>query len=111
MRICFCLLLFFFYNPIKLLAQNKIEPVILLSNNCKWDEADYKVKKELKNKAGFVYVCGGTLIINIKGRLYNPCNIPFGLIGKRVLISGIIYKGHKNNGIPIKLTSLKIDPN
>ena len=80
----------------------------VLSGSCQWDKTATKSKKELRNKTGSIYQRFGTTIINIKGKAYNPCNLPSNLIGKRVLISGILYKNAETDGIPIKLTYLKV---
>ncbi len=92
----------------KLQAQQNIDSTILLSNNCRWDSISKNRIKFLKNKKGWVFNRFGATIINIKGRAYNPCNLPPNLIGKTVLISGIIYKKVKADGKAIKLTAIKI---
>lgn len=99
--------LFVFSIPYYAKAQ-QADTAIVLSGNCRWDSAGSKLKKYLINKKGFVYSRFGTLIINIKGKAYQPCNLPPALEGRHVLISAIVYRHRKEDGTPVKLTSLQI---
>lgn len=55
---------------------------LLLSDTCQWNKTATGNKKVLDNKIGVIYQRFGATIINIKGKAYNPCNLPANLVGK-----------------------------
>ena len=81
---------------------------IVLTDTCYLDKPGIKSKKIITNKTGIVYERFGAIIINIKGKAYNPCNLPPNLIGKKILISGVVFENAQTDGTPIKLTYLKL---
>ncbi len=103
--LAFLLCLLFQFNS---KGQQSNTSEFVFSDSCQWDKTTTKSKKELSYKIGFVFQRFGATIINIKGKAYNPCNLPLNLIGKKVLISGILYRKAETDGTPIKLTYLKV---
>ena len=105
----FLVLFFCFTNQRRLLAQ-KLDTIYFFANACHWDSIGGNKTNDLRNKKGFVYNRFGTTIININGVAYNPCNLPPNLIGKKVLLSGIVFKNIKADGRAIRLTELQVIP-
>jgi hypothetical protein len=103
----FLVLFFCFTTQGRLLAQ-KLDSIYLFSNTCHWDSIGGNKTNYLKNKKGFIYNRFGTTIININSVAYNPCNLPLNLIGKKVLLSGIVFKNIKADGKAIRLTELQV---
>ena len=91
-----------------LLLAQKTDTLYFFANSCRWDSVGGKQTKQLKNKTGHIYTRFGTTIINIKGVAYNPCNLPAGLDGKKVLLSGVVFKNTNTDGKAIRLTELKV---
>ena len=90
-------------------AQQSSQSEIALVDSCDLDELAAKSKKFLIKQEGYVYKRFGATIINIGKKAYNPCNLPPNLIGKKVLVSGIIYVFRKKtDGLPLMLTYLKV---
>jgi hypothetical protein len=100
--------LFCFLIQLYCKAQHPVGSEIKLTDSCKWEKMGPMKRSTLSNKTGVIFQRFGAIIIIIKGQAYNPCNLPSNLVGKKVLISGIIFKKIKSDGIPIKLTYLKI---
>ena len=110
MKVYILLILFFcFINQNRLLAQ-KLDTIYFFSNTCHWDSIGGNRINHLKNKKGFIYSRFGTTIININGVAYIPCNLPANLIGKKILLSGIVFKNIKTDGKAIRLTDLQVVP-
>lgn len=107
MKIIFTLLLLLL---LQLSSKAQTREYVLESGSCSWDSLGSISKRTLTNKTGYLYERFGTLIINIHGRAYTPCNLPPGLTRARVLISAVLYKKFKTDGTPIKLTYLKVLP-
>jgi len=103
----FLVLFFFFSTQGRLIAQ-KQDTIYFFVNTCHWDSIGGNKTNHLKNKKGFIYNRFGTTIININGVAYNPCNLPPNLIGKKVLLSGIVFKNIKADGKAIRLTELQL---
>ncbi len=83
---------------------------VLENGSCRWDSLGIISRKKITYKTGYLFERFGTLIININGGAYTPCNLPPGLTRARVLISAVVYKKMKTDGTPIKLTYLKVLP-
>jgi len=90
--------------------QAEAREYVLDSGSCRWDSLGTISRKKITYKTGYLFERFGTLIINIHGGAYTPCNLPPGLTRARVLISAMVYKKMKTDGTPVKLTYLKVLP-
>lgn len=99
---------FFFLLQTTVNAQQAHTFQFPITDSCHWDKVGTKTKKTLTNKTGLICSRFGTTIINIKGRVYNPCNLPANMEGKKVMVSAVLYKNAGSDGTPVRLTYLEI---